>query len=530
MSATGTPRLVTAVVGAGPAGLLFAIAGKLLAARVAPHADWSLRVFDKREHYARTHRLRMAPAAYRALQQTLDDPRFDAFMSVLEESNFTLEVNLLEDRLAALLVAVGCTKTVASIGAGAGELSLHDLRARLVADGDLHEGDTFTIVGADSVHSAVRELVRGDLVPSRERHEQLARIRVTGAGLPQRLGAADQLRLSKVLGSVVDYRLNQNGFAEVDLFLTPDEFQLIHGLGASPREPVPLSVERLDAVRAPLFRAIVSYLERDPDGGKRELSLYSTFRLEHSRMPRVSFPRPDLGGHVFLVGDAAVSLPFQRGMSCLAQSALSLARAHVELSTGGDAAELAQRYDLEVAGIVIRELTIVRSRARLVRTLREIVRVSALLPFPIQSWWLRVTERVRPRDRLSIWFWLNFGVAAAVFAVAIGGSLVSHPIAWAAVPLALGGGVVYHAALAFEGGPHRWVRRVWELQIAALFVVGVGIVLERRLATGAFHLGPEPLWWLILAAAFVAGLYLFELWVVRWFESAGLSFRDDGAP
>ncbi|MBL8743397.1 MAG: hypothetical protein JNK04_19945, partial [Myxococcales bacterium] len=67
-------------------------------------------------------------------------------------------------------------------------------------------------------------------------------------------------------------------------------------------------------------------------------------------------------------------------------------------------------------------------------------------------------------------------------------------------------------------------------QIAALFVAGVGIVLERRLATGAFHLGPEPLWWLILAAAFVAGLYLFELWVVRWFESAGLSFRDDGAP
>lgn len=529
MSAAAPARLVTAVVGAGPAGLLFAIAGKLLAARAAPDTEWRVRVFDKREHYARTHRLRMAPAAYRELQRALGDPRFDDLIAFLEGCDFTPEVNVLEERLATLARAVGCEKTLAAVGTGTGELSLAELRARLEADGDLEKGDVLTIVGADSVHSAVREMVRGDLAPSQERHEQLARVRVTGAGLAKRLGAADQLRLSKVLGSVVDYRLNHNGFAEVDLFLSPREFEVIHGLGANPREPVALTDEKLGELRAPLFRAIVAYLEREPDGGKRELLLYSTFRLEHSRMPRVSFPRPDLGGYVFLVGDAAVSLPFQRGMSCLAHAALHLARAHVDLLKGGDPSELAQRYDVDVAEIVLRELMVVRSRARLVRTLREIVRLSAMLPFPIQSWWLRVEEQVRLRDRLSIWFWLNFGFAGATFAVAIGGSLFGTSLAWASLPIAMVGGVVYHAALAFEGGPHRLVRRVWELSIAALFFAGVGIVLQRRLSTGAFRLGPEPLWWLVLALGFVAGLYAFERWVARWFTSAGLSFRDDSA-
>lgn len=523
-------RLVTAVVGAGPAGLLFAIAGKLLAAQLAPGAEWRLRVFDKREQYARTHRLRMAPAAYREMARVLRDARFDDLLSFLEETEFSPEVNALEGRLAELLAAVGCRKTIAAIGSGEGELSLAELRARLEAEGDLRKDDVFTIVGADSVHSAVRELVRGDLVPSQERHEQLARIRVTGAGLPRRLGAADQLRLSKVLGSVVDYRLNSNGFAEVDLFLTGQEFDVIHALGANPREPVTLSADRLRELRAPLFRAIVSYLEQGPEGGKRELALYSTFRLEHSRMPRVSFPLPSLHAYAFLVGDAAVSLPFQRGMSCLAHAALSLAEAHVALLKGGEAGDIAQRYDISVAEIVMRELVVVRSRARLVRTLREIVRLSAMLPFPIQSWWLRVDEHVRLRDRFSLWFWLNAAVAVAVFGLAIGGSLIGHALAWVSAPLAMVGGVVYHAALAFEGGPHRLVRRVWEVAIAGLFVAGVGIVLQRWLATGAFRLGLEPFWWLISAAAFVIGLYLFEGWVARWFASAGLSFRDDSAP
>ena len=52
----GEPPVI-AIVGAGPAGLLFGI----LASIRSPAARVTL--FDKRSEYARTHRLRMAPEA-----------------------------------------------------------------------------------------------------------------------------------------------------------------------------------------------------------------------------------------------------------------------------------------------------------------------------------------------------------------------------------------------------------------------------------------------------------------------------------
>jgi hypothetical protein len=359
-----------------------------------------------------------------------------------------------------------------------------------------------TIVAADSVHSTVREMVRGDVRPARQTHERIARIRIVGDDLPKRLGATDQVRLSKVLGSVLDYRLNHNGYAEMDLFLTPHEHEVVQGLGATPREPVLLTRGLLGKLRAPLFRAIVDHV-----GAGRQIFVQSTFALEHAVMPKLTYAPPELGAHVFLLGDAGISLPFQRGMACLARCALGLARIHCDLARG-DASAVA-RYDTESHAIVRRELTIVRNRAQIVGVLREIVRVSALLPFPIQSWWLRARERVRPADRLSVWFFLNLGVATVACVLALRDS-------WVSVPTEVVGGVVYHSALAFEGGPHRFVRRIWEVQIAVLF--GTGLAVTTR--TG--RLGVAMTWWLVLAAGFVAGLYVFERLVAKWFARARL--------
>lgn len=474
----------------------------------------------------------MAPSAYQQMQEALSDARFDAFMTFLEGCDFGPEVNLLEERLVELLHEVGGRRELCAIGNGEGETSLAAVRENLVSECEIETATPFTVVAADSVHSSVREWVRGKVSPVRRTHEQIARIRIVGEALPSRLGAADQVRLSKVLGSVLDYRLNRNGFAEVDLFLSPREFALVRDLDATPKSPVRLDSAQLGRVRAPLFRGIVEHLERGLGGARREVLLQSTFRLEHARMPKLTFARPDLSGHVFLIGDAGVSLPFQRGMSCLAHCALSLARIHVELLSSEDP-EVREgaiaRYDREVDTIVERELAIVQTRAQLVRTLREIVRLSALLPFPIQSWWLRAPDAEPRAGRLSLWFFLNLLLATSAFALAIGGSLLTltHAVAWLAVPTQALGGVAYHAALAFEGGPHRLVRRIWEIQIAALFFAGVGLFVRTYATTGRVRWGPEPLWWLILAAAFVAGLYVFEGVVSRWFRRAGLRFSDE---
>lgn len=466
----------TAVIGAGPAGLLFSLIGKILLGE-----GWALQLFDKRESYVRTHRLRMAPEPYRAIQRDLGHPVFDELMAFLEEEDFSPEVNRLEAKLTELLARLGVAKVVRDITR-------------------LEELEADTIVGADSVHSTVRELVRGDVRADAHTHERVARLRVTGPDLPPRLGILDQFRLSKVLGSVVDYRVNRNGFAELDLFLTREEHALVHALGATPRSPVPITSAALGRLEAPLVRAIVAHLER----GDRQIVLHSTFQLEHAVMPRVSFVAG--GRRVFLLGDAAASLPFFRGMACLASCAHALARAHA----AGDF----ETYDREVAAIVAREVRIVRSRAQVVRGLRELIRVSSLLPFPIQSWWLSAAREPEP-DRLSSGAAFNLAVATATTALALLG-LIAPWLALLSLPAQVGGGVAYRWTMELEPGPHRTLRRIWEVAIATIAAIGVPLALAGRahwLAIG---------WWWILGLAFVAGMYVFERLVARPLRGADL--------
>ncbi len=559
-------RLATAVIGAGPAGLLFCLIGRVL----HPGADWDLALYDKRAEYNRTHRLRIAPAPYRAIQRDLNDPRFDALMAFLEENSFSPAVNLLEAHLAGALADLGVSRRV--------------LEARDLADLPL-SGRRRTIVGADSVHSTVRGLLGGTTQGAT--HQTVARLRITGPGLPAALGVVDRYRLSKLLGSVLDYRLNPNGWAEVDLFLTPGEHAAAGGLGARPAAPVLLQARTLDRVRAPLLRRIVEHLGRGFGAGPCEVALTSTFRLEHAVAPRRSWARPD--ADVFLVGDAAVSLPFFRGMACLAQCAHALARVHADLLAdppprdpmflqadrplviGGrplpgrilgvtpttwrgapadvvlhqwlwrygvhvlrrtsdghasvyrlawisaraaaadfrDQAEPARRYDTEVDAIVRAELAIVRARSRLLGGVREFVRVSALLPFPIQDWFLSVPEPApAPPAPITPGLAMNAGVALVAAALALAGLPLAAMAAQAV------GGVVYHAAIVFEAGPRSAVRRVWALQIAALMLVGLGGAVSGR--------PPLAFAWLLMSATFVAGLYAFEALAARWLRSAEL--------
>lgn len=587
--------LVTAVIGAGPAGLLFTVAARILHDRRAPPERWSILLFDKRTSYARTHRLRMDPAPYRALRDDLHDRRFDALVAFLEREHFTPAVNALEDQLEALLATLGVHKQLLTVGTGDGEVDLAGLRARLVAEGHLTADGRLTVVAADSVHSTVRALAAPGVSPRAHTHQQVARLRVDGPGLPERLSITSQYRLSKALSSILDYRRNPNGYGEVDLFLTPAEHAEVAAIGARPAEPVQVTASGLGRLRAPLFRSIVEQLEHGFGEGPCEVSLHSAFRLEHAVMPARVFDCPE--ATVFLVGDAAVSLPFFRGMACLAASAHALTYAHLDLlerppepppdegadmrtwfagpyrpmrfgshllpgvltdvrptvfrckrayvvlhkwvgwygvhvvHRDGDGAwrslyrnapirrgpalidfadqcDPARRYDREVGAIVDRELAVVDARARLIRGLREFFRVSALLPFPIQSWFLSAPDLDVAPDAPTPGVALNGLVAALATAAILAGTRSASLFALALL-LQTVGGVVFRAATTFEGGRHRYVRAVWQVQFTLFFGLAVvaglgapGVAMLTRLALVTA--------WAWLAAAFVVGIYVFE--------------------
>ena len=616
-------RIATLVVGAGPAGLLFSIVARILYERRGgdPRA-WPFFLFDKRTSYERTHRLRMAPAPYRDIAKELQHPGYDAFLAFLERQQFRPEVNRLEERLTALALKLGVRPELQCVGPAAGGVTLAELRARLEREGQLRPDDRLTIVAADSVRSDVRGFVGRGATPVERTHQYLARLHVVGDGLPDALGVIEQYKLSKVLASLLDYRLNANGYAEVDLFLTADEHHAVVGLGATPRDPVVLTGDKLRALRrAPFFRRIVDRFRDGFGGGRCEVRLQSTFCLEHRFMECVVFNLKELDAQVFLVGDAAISLPFFRGMACLARCAYHLAEAHCDLAglaqrdpgpeerqaiqrtffsadrpmlygtkpmfgrivrveptvrqgrpamvvlhrwllhygvhvlqRKGDgwtslhhlapvwrrtafadfAAQVdpALRYQREVADVRRAELAVVASRAWLVRGAREFVRVSSLLPFPMQTWFLSFPERDLRPARWSLGLVVNLALAVAAAGAALAGlflgSIVDPRLAWiwlAALPLQGVGGAAYAAAREIEGGPQRLTRAVWRIQILALAVGGAASLF---LARGVLLPMLAALSWFVLALPFVAGLYVFEFFDRRWWGRARLGAQSDG--
>ena len=522
-------RLVTAVIGAGPAGLLFCIGARILHERTGrPASHAPIYLFDKRDNYSRTHPLRMDRAPYRALQQQLDDPRFDSVMDFLESEGFRPVVNDLEARLVTLAAELGISKERMSIGPE--DTTLSDMRAILEQGDRLEPRELLFIVGADSVHSATRELLTLPDPSAHHTHQQLVRLRVEGPGLPSEISVMDQIRLSKLLDSLLDYHLKQDGYAEVNLFLDPAEHEQLSHLEAAPSEPVPLDVATLTTLSAPLFCRIVNHLADGFGAGPCKLSVTSTFRLEHRVSSAVVFQRPELSAIAVLVGDAAVSLPFFRGMACLARCVAHLTRDHADMVAAEPElrAAIAARYQDEVAEVVRTELSMVAARARLIGLIREVARISAMLPFPIQSWFLSVPDRDVGRGPTA-GFVLNLSLALPSAAIALSAPVLDafmwEPLGWLwliSVPLQAVGGAVYYAVRLSEPGPDVWVKAVWRWQIFGLLVLGPAITLLNSWWLNRLAQAHSLVSWFVLGMAFVSGLYLFEWFQRRRWNSADL--------
>lgn len=531
------PAVTTAVIGAGPAGLLFAATARLMFGRQGGDpATWPILLFDKRSSYERTHRLRIDPRPYRALAGALADPRFDEVLGFLDGCGFSPAANQLEERLAALTSALGIPRSLLHIGTGDGEVPLAGLRTHLEGCGALDPATTLTVVGADSVHSAVRDAVRGAQPLVEHTHQTVARLRVVGDGLPERLGRLDQYRISKVLGSVVDYRRNPNGFAEVDVFLGPAAHADLGALGATPAQPVALDDDRLAALHAPLLERLVQHLRDGMTASSCEVLLQSTFRLEHRYIERVAHTVGEDRTRVFLVGDASTSLPFFRGMACMGACVHELALAHCDLvhlvaggATDEQLAAPGARYQHAVEEIRRREIAMVRARARLVRGAREFARVSSLLPFPLQSWFLSIPDRRDRRGGGTAGVVLNALVAVVAAAMALAGPVLSTQVVsgfavvwWAALVVEAVGGVVYRAAQEFEPASDTWLRRVWRAQIAATAVLGAAGTVVLSLRAGALTAPMAAVSWFVLGAAFVVGIVTYDALGRRWFARADL--------
>lgn len=606
-----TPDLVTVVVGAGPAGLLFAVVARLLHDKHGRDTAWPILIVDQRDEYVRTHRLRIAPQRYLDLRDELEDPRFDELIEFLDTADFRPVVNELENRLRSLAGELGVARETLTVGDKPGELNLATLRRHALDKFGASSGTPVTIVGADSVHSAVRGSVGA---PDRiqHTHQTVARFLVRGTDLPGRLSPVSQYQMAKLVESVVDYRLNRNGYAEVDVFLDSEEIGELAELRASPKRPVTLSADDVAALSSLELRRILEHLAIGMSESPTEIQLQSTFELEHAYSPQIAFSEDETGHIVFLVGDAAISLPFFRGMSALAGLVGALVHAHLDIlmaSTGPDGPEAEQvtrmsehpsllfhlgtkplpgsitaiestwfdgisaavilhrwlglygvhvvtkaedgwrslhrhapmrraraqaefaaladpasRYQFRGEQIRDDELRVVAARSRLIRGAREFARISALLPFPIQTWLLSIRsdeERSHSPSPLHI-------SIAGIVALLV---LIGPPLAvidralmvlwWLGLAGQVVGGFVYRASLTLDPAGEQSARRIWISQIAAVAAFGLVVALVVKITHDEWMLR-SLVTWLLLGLAFVPGIYLFEAIDHRWFTAARL--------
>ncbi|NNE96308.1 MAG: hypothetical protein HKN24_09800 [Acidimicrobiales bacterium] len=506
------PAIATCVVGAGPAGLLFCLVAGIRRRQLDIEDAWPIALVDKRDSYERTHRLRMDNGPYLAARDELQHELFDELITFLESERFRPAANALESVLLDLVSRLGISKTLAHVGSGPGEFDIRRLRSAMHKRNLAGSRTQLTVVGADSVNSATRALVAGD-VPTVERvHQTVVRLRLDGDELPDRLNRVNQFKLAKLLGSALDYRANPNGFAEVDLFLNPDEHDSIVALGARPSNPVQLTPELLTSIDAPLFSQVVRYMMGNLGRTGVEVSVSSTFRLEHRYSEQVTFSLPELHTHVLLVGDAAVSLPFFRGMACLMKSVSALVRAHTDMATATEANRVATacaRYNDDVAAIRAKEVRTVETRARAVRLARELVRVSSLSPFPMQTWLLSIRPLARPSGRLT-----NRLVATMVIATAAAALAISSPqlglLGLLSLPLQAAAGHLYRSSLDDWRGPNAWISRFCRLQMLALIVAGAVIAIVNPFDSGIWIRLGASIGWFALGVVFIAGMYTAE--------------------
>lgn len=531
----------TVVIGAGPAGLLFSLINRIsVDQHTISSSKWPLFLIEKRTKYVRNHRLQLDKSEYTKVQKQLDSVHFDQFIRFLEDRNFKPVINELEIFLTQALNAFEVVRIICDVGNTPEQSSLQDIRAMLPPS-FIQNNLPWTIVGADSVRSTVSEMLGNDNGRITGTHEYLIRLKLVGEHLPKSISITENFRLSKVLASVLSYRFNKNGFAEMDLFLSPSEHTVVSSLNPSPKHPIHLTKELLDKLKAPFFKQVIfAFLETNTQVALEQIQLQSSFKLEHSvNRSRVRFLK-ELNAYGFLVGDAAISLPFQRGMTAMIKCAYQLSEVHFSIFDRLALQEstypldqfksMADDYQVQSGLIAKKEIKIVSSRASLVRGLREFNRISAMLPFPIQSWLLGYESNFSGKSLNSAHFFLNLlfagAASASLFAAFffILNKELGSALSFFLIGLVLQfiGGFVYRANFTFQNQVHIFIKRIWQIQIVSWMLFGIGILFFQSVEIGSLIGALSATAWWLGGILFAMGLVLFDQLGKYWLQKGKL--------
>ncbi len=532
----------TVVIGAGPAGLIFSLINRIcLDHRNISSSKWPLFLLEKRTRYVRNHRLQLDKSEFVRVQKRLNSLHFDKFVQFLENTNYRPVINELETFLTQALNKFGVSQTICDVGNSFRQSSLHDVRAKLPHSFS-QENKPWVIVGADSVKSTVSKMLGNDKGRITGTHEYLIRLKLIGNHLPKSINIIENFKLSKVLSSVLSYRFNKNGFAEMDLFLDPSEYYAVSWLNANPKNPINLTKEVLDQLNAPFFKqVIISFIESHSKVSLQQIQLQSSFKLEHSiNRSRVRHLN-EFNAYAFLVGDAAISLPFQRGMTAMIKCTYELSEVLFsifdQLTLNESTYQLEQcksianHYQVQSELIAKEEIKIVSSRASLVRGLRQFIRINAMLPFPIQSWLLGYESNFSAKSINITHFLLNL-LFACCASLSMGAALLLmlnnkefwSPLTFIIIGFVLQfiGGFIYRANFTFTNQVHIFIKRIWQIQIVSWMLLGIGIILFKIIEISSLIGALLATAWWTGGVFFGIGLVLFDQLGRYWLQEGKL--------
>jgi 2-polyprenyl-6-methoxyphenol hydroxylase-like FAD-dependent oxidoreductase len=296
-------------IGAGPVGLFAAIQTKLFCPNL------KIRMCEKYEEYQRNHVLHVDKKSYKGSHP---NPQFQAILNQLVG---TVPTKVIEEKLLTF----------------AKELGIEIQYQHILSTQELAEAnpETSVIVGSDGSHSLVRKEVFGDKKIVQEDLQYTAEIKYTVRGHSRKMHL--QMEFFPTL-SLIQYFVSehvgkeQEGTSQVSIrfFIDQTTFKEMQHLGISFKTP--LTLLKAEEIQSPGIKKLLTSIKR---WLLARDELINEQRIENSeRITAINLPvyRSELfaqehGGKTwFLVGDAALGVPYFRALNAGLLSATQLAK------------------------------------------------------------------------------------------------------------------------------------------------------------------------------------------------------------
>ncbi|MGC1181662.1 hypothetical protein [Legionella sp.] len=296
-------------IGAGPVGLFAAIQTKLFCPNL------KIRMYEKYEEYQRDHVLHVDKKSYKGSHL---NPQFQAILNQLIN---TVPTKVIEEKLLTFAKEVGI------------EIQYqHILSTQELAEAN---PETSVIVGSDGSHSLVRKEVFRDKKIIQEDLQYIAEIKYTVRGPSRKMHL--QMEFFPILSLIQHFASEHvgkehEGQSQVSIrfFIDQTTFEEMQDLGISFKTP--LTLLKAEEIQSPGIKKLITSIKQ---WLLARSELVSEQRIENcERITAINLPvyRSELfaqehGGKTwFLVGDAALGVPYFRALNAGLLSATQLAK------------------------------------------------------------------------------------------------------------------------------------------------------------------------------------------------------------